>query len=185
MVQGRDIAYRGQKSRRHAASDNLYAGWRGAQSVNETKTVEHVCAIRICCHSLRMSQAAHNSSVRVDKWLWAARFFKTRSLAAKAVKGGHVQVNEQRAKASVGVHVDDRLRVSKGEAVFEIDVLGLSEQRGPAAQAMQLYAETAASREQREAGAAERRAARLSMPRPAARPDKKQRRQLRRFKQGE
>ena len=110
---------------------------------------------------------------------------KTRSLAAKAVKGGHVQVNDQRAKASVGVHVDDRLRVSKGEAVFEIDVLGLSEQRGPAAQAMQLYAETAASREQREAGAAERRAARLSMPRPAARPDKKQRRELRRFKQGE
>lgn len=132
-----------------------------------------------------MTHAAHNSSVRVDKWLWAARFFKTRSLAATAVKGGHVHVNDHRAKASTGVHVDDRLTISKGEAVFEIDVLDLSEQRGPAAQAVQLYAETAASREQREARAAERRVARISMPRPAVRPDKKQRRQLRRFKQGD
>lgn len=135
-------------------------------------------------HSLRMTQAAHNSSVRVDKWAWAARFFKTRSLAAKAVKGGHVQVNGQRAKASTGVHVGDRVLVRKGEATFEIDVLDLSEQRGPAAQAAQLYAETTDSRERREARAAERRAARVSMPRPTARPNKKQRRELRRFKQG-
>jgi ribosome-associated heat shock protein Hsp15 len=132
-----------------------------------------------------MTQPAHNNAVRVDKWLWAARFFKTRSMAAKAVKGGKVHVNGHRAKASTGVKVDDRLEVTKGETAFEIDVRGLSEQRGPAAQAVELYAETQASRERREAQAAERRAARMSMPRPSLRPDKKQRRELRRFKQGE
>ena len=132
-----------------------------------------------------MTQAAHNTAVRVDKWLWAARFFKTRSMAAKAVKGGKVHVNGQRAKASTAVKVDDRLDITKGETAFEIDVVGLSEQRGPAAQAVQLYNETDASRERRAAQAAERRAARMSMPRPVIRPDKKQRRELRRFKQGE
>jgi ribosome-associated heat shock protein Hsp15 len=132
-----------------------------------------------------MTQPAHNNAVRVDKWLWAARFFKTRSMAAKAVKGGKVHDNGHRAKASTGVKVDDRLEVTKGETAFEIDVRGLSEQRGPAAQAVELYAETQASRERREAQAAERRAARMSMPRPSLRPDKKQRRELRRFKQGE
>ncbi|ERJ20161.1 Heat shock protein [Salinisphaera shabanensis E1L3A] len=132
-----------------------------------------------------MTQPAHNNAVRVDKWLWAARFFKTRSMAAKAVKGGKVHVNGHRAKASTGVKVDDRLEVTKGETAFEIDVRGLSEQRGPAARAVELYAETQASRERREAQATERRAARMSMPRPSLRPDKKQRRELRRFKQGE
>ncbi|MES1949570.1 ribosome-associated heat shock protein [Salinisphaera sp. S4-8] len=132
-----------------------------------------------------MTQAPHNTAVRVDKWLWAARFFKTRSMAAKAVKGGKVHVNGHRAKASTAVKVDDRLDITKGETAFEIDVCGLSEQRGPAVQAVQLYNETDASRERRAAQAAERRAARMSMPRPAIRPDKKQRRELRRFKQGE
>lgn len=132
-----------------------------------------------------MTHAAHKDSVRVDKWAWAARFFKTRSLAAKAVKGGHVQVNGQRAKASTGVHIADRLVIRKGEATFEIDVLGLSEQRGPAAQAAQLYAETIDSCERRQARAAEQRAARVSMPRHVVRPGKKQRRELRRFKQSE
>lgn len=185
MVESCDIAYRRQKTRRHPTGDDVDTAWGGAQSVDEAEAVEHACVVAICCHSLGMTQAAHNPSVRVDKWLWAARFFKTRSLAATAVKGGHVHVNDQRAKASTGVKLDDRLIISKGEAVFEIDVLGLSEQRGPAAQAVQLYAETVPGREKREARAAEQRAARISMPRPAARPDKKQRRQLRRFKQGE
>ncbi|MBS61826.1 S4 domain-containing protein [Salinisphaera sp.] len=132
-----------------------------------------------------MTQSAHNNPVRVDKWLWAARFFKTRSMAAKAVKGGKVHVNGNRAKASTGVKIDDRLEITKGETAFEVDVRGLSEQRGPAAQAVQLYEETPASREHREVQASERRAARMTMPRPSLRPDKKQRRELRRFKQGE
>ena len=132
-----------------------------------------------------MTQSAHNNPVRVDKWLWAARFFKTRSMAAKAVKGGKVHVNGNRAKASTGVKIDDRLEITKGETAFEVDVRALSEQRGPAAQAVQLYEETPASREHREAQAGERRAARMTMPRPSLRPDKKQRREIRRFKQGE
>lgn len=132
-----------------------------------------------------MSESVHNTSVRVDKWLWAARFFKTRSLAAKAVKGGKVHVNGHRAKASTGVHINDRLDITKGETAFEIDVLDLADKRGPASAAVQLYAETPASREVREQRAEERRIARISMPRPAIRPDKKQRRELRRFKQGE
>ncbi|ROO37747.1 RNA-binding S4 domain-containing protein [Salinisphaera orenii] len=130
----------------------------------------------------------HNEAaapVRVDKWLWAARFFKTRSLAAKAVKGGKVRINEHRAKASTTVRAGDRVDVTKGETAFEVEVTGLSDQRGPASVAETLYVESEASRKRREAQSAERRSARLSMPRPTARPDKKQRRQLRRFKQGE
>ncbi|GAB3679447.1 RNA-binding S4 domain-containing protein [Salinisphaera aquimarina] len=125
------------------------------------------------------------TSVRVDKWLWAARFFKTRSLASQAVKGGKVHVNGHRAKASTGVHVGDRLDITKGEVAFVIDVIDLAEQRGSAERAQQLYAETPASSQERERRSEERRAARVSMPRPSIRPDKKQRRQLRRFKQGE
>ncbi len=123
--------------------------------------------------------------VRLDKWLWAARFFKTRSQASAAVKGGHVHLNGQRVKASADVRDGDDVHVTKGRVVFEIEVTALSEKRGPAVQAQQLYAETPASVLARERAADERRATRSSMPRPAARPDKKQRRQLRRFKQGE
>ena len=133
-----------------------------------------------------MSDTAHNNaSVRVDKWLWAARFFKTRSLASKSVKGGKVHVNGHRAKASTSVHIDDRLDITKGETTFEIDVLDLSDKRGSAAIAATLYAETPASLEMRQQQAEERRVARMSTPRPAIRPDKKQRRALRRFKQGD
>ena len=128
---------------------------------------------------------AEAKSVRADKWLWAARFFKTRSLAATAVKGGKVHVNGHRAKASTAVRPDDRLEITKGEVVFVVDVIGLAEQRAPAPIAQALYAETEASQGERERRAADRRAARIDMPRPSARPDKKQRRALRRFKEGE
>lgn len=121
--------------------------------------------------------------IRLDKWLWAARFFKTRSQAAAAVKGGHVHLNGQRTKASAGLRVDDRLRITKGPVGFTVDVTGLSQTRGPAVQAQQLYTETAESRDAREAAAAERRAARARTPRHRGRPDKRQRRELRRFKQ--
>jgi ribosome-associated heat shock protein Hsp15 len=127
--------------------------------------------------------AAGEAPIRADKWLWAARFFKTRALAADAVKGGRVHVNERRAKASTGLKAGDRLTVTKGEVVFEIVIDALSDKRGPAAQAQRLYTETLPSREQRQRRAAERREAALAIPRPMGRPDKKQRRQLRRFKQ--
>ncbi len=129
------------------------------------------------------SDGAAVAPVRTDKWLWAARFFKTRALAADAAQGGKVHVNKRRAKASTGLRVGDYLTVTKGEVVFEISVDALSEQRGPASQAQRLYTETPSGFEQRERRAAERRAARLATPRPVVRPDKKQRRQLRRFKQ--
>lgn len=125
----------------------------------------------------------HDGGVRLDKWLWAARFFKTRSQASAAVKGGHVHLNGQRTKPSASLRVGDRLRITKGPVCFTVDAAGLSEQRGPAAQAQALYAETPESRAEREAAAAERRARRAYMPHHDGRPDKKQRRELRRFKQ--
>lgn len=123
--------------------------------------------------------------VRLDKWLWAARFFKTRSQASLAVKAGHVHLNGQRAKASSAVSVDDQLRVTKGAISFVVEVTGLSDKRGPASVAQKLYVETQASMARRQADAEARRLARLSTPQPDRRPDKKQRRQLRRFKQGQ
>jgi ribosome-associated heat shock protein Hsp15 len=133
----------------------------------------------------RKPQAASPPSVRIDKWLWAARFFKTRSLAATAVKGGKVEIDGHNAKASAAVHPGQQLRVTKEEMVFEIEINAVSDKRGPASQAQTLYTETTASRERRAERATERRAARASMPRPSGRPDKKQRRQLRRFKHGD
>ena len=123
--------------------------------------------------------------VRVDKWLWAARFFKTRSQATTAVNGGKVHINDHRAKPAHGIKVGDRLRITKGEQVFEIDVTELSDQRGPATVAQTLYIETAESKQAREQEAMQRRAARMSIPRPTHRPDKRDRRRLRRFKHGE
>lgn len=122
---------------------------------------------------------------RLDKWLWAARFFKTRPLAAAAVAGGKVHVDGARAKPGYGVKTGDRLRITKGEQHFEVVVAALSERRGPAAQAQQLYRETAESAEERERAAERRRIAGAGMPRPEQRPDKKSRRRLQRFKRGE
>lgn len=124
-----------------------------------------------------------SNRVRLDKWLWAARFFKTRSQAATAVKGGHVHVNGQRAKPSAAITVDDRLQVTKGTVVYVVDVAGLADKRGPASVAQALYVETPDSVAGRAAQAEAQRLARMSTPQPARRPDKKQRRQLRRFKQ--
>lgn len=131
------------------------------------------------------SQSSAAPAVRVDKWLWAARFFKTRNLASTAVKGGKVEIDGHKAKPSAALRAGQRLRMTKGEMVFEVDIEAVSEQRGPAEQAQMLYTETEASRQRRAERAAERRAARLSTPRPTTRPDKKQRRQLRRFKHGD
>lgn len=124
-------------------------------------------------------------AVRVDKWLWAARFFKTRSLATTAIKGGHIELDGHKAKASAAVRAGQMLRIKKGEQRFEVEVVDVADKRGPATQAEQLYRETPESQSRRADAAAERRAARLAMPRPDSRPDKKSRRRLRRFKQGD
>lgn len=88
--------------------------------------------------------------MRLDKWLWAARFFKTRSLATDAVDGGKVQLNGQRSKPARELHIGDRLEITKDDTRWEISVRELSEHRGPASEAQQLYAETLESQQARE-----------------------------------
>jgi ribosome-associated heat shock protein Hsp15 len=118
-------------------------------------------------------------STRIDKWLWAARFFKTRSLAADAVKGGRVQLNGVRVKASKDVCVDDEVEVTIGQTRRVVIVCGISEKRGPAVEAQTLYGETADSVAARETAAELRR---LQAPPPGAdlgtRPTKRDRRRL-------
>jgi len=120
--------------------------------------------------------------VRVDVWLWAARFFKTRSLAKQAVGGGKVELNGGTCKAARPVRVGDRLVIRRGEETMDVEVLGLSEQRGPAPVAQALYRESESSRTAREAARAPRRF--MLAPRPAGRPDKHDRAELRRLKEG-
>lgn len=131
-----------------------------------------------------MSRTGDTGNVRLDKWLWAARLFKTRSLAAKAVGGGKVQVNGRRPKRAATVHIGDRIRVRKGATEFELVVLALSERRGPASDARALYEETAESMRARERLAAQRKAAPRFSFREGGKPSKKERRQLRKLKQG-
>jgi len=121
-------------------------------------------------------------SVRIDKWLWAARFFKTRSLAAQAVDGGKVQLNGARVKRARALKVGDGLEIHKGGYEFQIHVLLLSERRGPAGVAQSLYEETTQSIEKRAALSEQHKLAAASMPHPQRKPDKKARRQLRGMK---
>lgn len=116
------------------------------------------------------------AGVRLDVWLWAARFFKTRALAKQAIEGGKVEVQGQGAKASRLLKAGEQLRVRRGEDQFEIEVKGLSEKRGSAAVALALYAESESSRESRLRLAAERRAASAGYRPPATKPDKRARR---------
>jgi ribosome-associated heat shock protein Hsp15 len=122
------------------------------------------------------------TSVRIDKYLWAARFFKTRSLAARACELGRIQFNNQPAKPSREVRIGDRLRVTNDGGDFEIEVLLLSDLRGPASVAQTLYRETDASRTLREKVAAERKAARDFEVLPAGRPSKRDRRHIIQFR---
>ena len=119
--------------------------------------------------------------VRIDKWLWAARFFKTRSLAARAVTGGHVHVNDSRVKAARPVQPGDRVHIRRGEEEFTVTVQALSGKRGPAKVAATLYEETEESIAAREAAREERRLVRARAPRPDRRPDKRERRRIRKF----
>ena len=119
--------------------------------------------------------------IRVDKWLWAARFFKTRSLASKAVNGGHVHLNDGRIKPSRSVQIGDRLQITRGVEKFTVDILALAARRGPAKVARTLYEETGESIERREAAREQRRLVRAPASRPQGRPDKRDRRKIRKF----
>jgi ribosome-associated heat shock protein Hsp15 len=118
----------------------------------------------------------------MDKWLWAARFFKTRSLAARACELGRIQSNGQPAKAAREVRIGDMLRVTNEGGDFEIEVLLLSDVRGPASAAQTLYRETETSRGRRQKVAAERKAMRQFEELPAARPSKRDRRRIIQFR---
>ena len=115
--------------------------------------------------------------VRLDRWLWAARFFKTRAAAQQAIGGGHVHLNGQRAKAARAVRPGDRLEITRGEERFEVQVLALAARRGPASVARGLYEETEASMAARSSAQQLRRDTAGSRP-PASRPDKRDRRRL-------
>ena len=122
------------------------------------------------------------TSVRIDKWLWAARFFKTRSLAAKACDLGRIQSNNQPAKAARDVHIGDMLRVTSPGGDFQVEVLLLADIRGPASVAQTLYRETDESKEQRLKATAERKAMREFEQLPAGRPSKRDRRRIIQFR---
>jgi ribosome-associated heat shock protein Hsp15 len=122
------------------------------------------------------------TGVRIDTWLWAARFFKTRPLAKRACELGRIQSNGQPAKPAREVRVGDRLRVSNDGGDFQIEVLLLSEARGPAAVAQTLYRETEESRELRQKVAVERKAMREFEVLPAGRPSKRDRRHIIQFR---
>ena len=120
--------------------------------------------------------------IRVDKWLWAARFFKTRSIAKTAIEGGKVHLDGQRVKVSREVSVGEILVIKQGWDEKEVVVLGLSSQRGPAPVARRLYEETAASIEKREREAKARKAAGGAVARPTQKPGKHQRKALERLR---
>jgi len=122
------------------------------------------------------------TTVRMDKWLWAARFFKTRALAAKACELGRILSNGQPAKAARDVRAGDLLLIKNEGGEFQVDVLLLSEVRGPAAVAQTLYSETETSREARAKLAEERKAMAQFEVLPAGRPSKRDRRDINRFR---
>jgi ribosome-associated heat shock protein Hsp15 len=122
------------------------------------------------------------TSVRMDKWLWAARFFKTRALASRACVLGRIQSNGQAAKSARDVRIGDMLRVTNDGGEFEIEVLLLSDVRGPASIAQTLYRETESSRELRLKVAAERKAMKQFEQLPAGKPSKRDRRRIIQFR---
>jgi ribosome-associated heat shock protein Hsp15 len=129
------------------------------------------------------STAADNSKLRIDKWLWAARFFKTRALAVDAIECGKVLLNDARVKPAKTTAMGDILAIRLGPYLFEVEVLAVSDKRGPAPQAQKLYRETVAGRIKREALAAEIKA----QPKPSelkGRPTKRDRREIERLNTG-
>ena len=123
------------------------------------------------------------AGVRIDKWLWAARFFKTRALASRACELGRIQANHQLAKAAREVKIGDMLQIKTEGGDFQVEVLTLSEVRGPAAVAQTLYRETEASKELRQKMREEWKAMMNFSPAPAGRPSKRDRRRIIQFRE--
>jgi len=121
------------------------------------------------------------SALRIDKWLWAARFFKTRAMANEAVSGGKVQVNGQRVKPARVLQVGDTLDVRRGQDCRELVVLAISHKRGPACEAQQLYEETDESRDKRKQHALQRKLVAQGHPLSRHKPNKRDRRHIIRF----
>jgi ribosome-associated heat shock protein Hsp15 len=132
-----------------------------------------------------VSMDAEAVPLRVDKWLWCARFFKTRSLAADAVSGGKVHVNRERVKPSRTVRPGDLLEITVGFDVITVEVRSIPSRRGPATEARQCFAETEASIARRERVREQRRLAAMAAPQTDGRPDKRTRRELLRFQRNQ
>ena len=126
--------------------------------------------------------AEGDERTRVDKWLWAARFYKTRSLAAEAIAGGKVQVNGDRVKRSKPLQINDEIRIRQGPYEYRLVVRALSDVRGPASQAATLYEETAESRAARETLALRLKSLHSAFVPERGRPTKKDRREINRLK---
>ena len=125
------------------------------------------------------------NTVRLDKWLWAARFYKTRGLAVEAIEGGKVEVNEDKAKRAKAIRVGDRVRIRLGPYEWRLVVRGLSERRGPASEAQLLYEEEAEGKLLRERHAAQLKAAHQAFPEEKGRPTKKDRRDIERYRRSQ
>jgi len=135
---------------------------------------------------MQESGAQNAERIRLDKWLWAARFFKTRALAADAVKGGRVELNGKRSKPARIICIGDRLSVRKPPFVHDLQVLSVSPRRGPPTEAAAMYRETPSSRELRERVAAQLRSESVfSRGAPSGRPTKRDRRRIVRFQRQE
>ena len=128
-----------------------------------------------------MNQSELSEKLRIDKWLWAARFFKTRSLAAQALEGGKVKLNGQRVKPSKELHIDDALEIHLGDFTWQVSVRQLSARRGSAEVAKKLYEETEESQVQRQQQAALRRVEAEPAAQIQGRPTKRARRMMKRF----
>ena len=120
-----------------------------------------------------------NTQLRIDRWLWFTRFFKTRSLSTEAVAGGHVRINGERAKPGMRVSPGDQVRVVRDQLQYDVEILRLPARRGPAAEARATYFEDPESVRRREAAQDGLRRDRMQMPRTSGRPDKHTRRKLR------
>jgi len=131
-----------------------------------------------------VEERPNQEKLRIDKWLWAARFFKTRALAADAVEGGKVRINELRVKPAKAVNVGDPLHIRVGQFEYAVTVLALSARRGPASEAAKLYQESAESRAAREALAEQLKAAAAIYGETKGRPTKRDRRHIVRFTEG-
>lgn len=136
-------------------------------------------------HRPERAEVAEVAHMRLDKWLWAARFFKTRQLAIEAINGGKVHLNGQRAKPGKEIGVGARLEISKEQLSWEITVKALNAQRRPASEAAELYEESVESRSRRQALLAQRREEREAGLGAEGRPNKRERRLIHRFKRAD